>query len=124
MNPWGQYIQKTHAHSYSSGNLSCEIETDLWARGILIRSKELSEKVQSLDSKAIKLALGIKLHSSTLGSCRQTGILPLDEIRKLAAVKYVIKGSSVAYHTNTEVKLRSDKYFSKRANKNYSLVHC
>ena len=72
---------------------------------------------QSLDSKAIKLALGIPVHATTLGAYREAGILPLDEIRKLAAAKYIIRGSSVVNHTNTEVEMTGpDKHFSKRAN--------
>ena len=57
-----------------------------------------------------------------MGSCRQAGILPLDEIGKLAAAKYIIRNLTIANLTNTEVELRSDKHFSKRANKNLSLL--
>ena len=45
------------------------------------------KKLQGLDSKAIKLALGIPESSNTLGAYRKAGILPLDEIRKLTAAK-------------------------------------
>ena len=80
--------------------------------------KSYLKKVQSLDSKAIKLALGIKLHSSTFGACREAGILPPDEIQKLAAAKYIISGSSSADHTYTEVELRFGQHFSKWVLKN------
>ena len=118
MNPWGQYIKKPLIHLAIS---LVRLKLTYGQEVFLSAPKSYLKKVQSLDSKAIKLALGIKLHSSTFGACREAGILPFDEIRKLAAVKYVIRG---ACHTNTEVNLRSDKYFSKRANKNHSLVHC
>ena len=57
-------------------------------------------KLQSLDSKAIKLAFEIPVHA---------GILQPDEIHKLAAAKYIIRNSTVANHTNTEAEMRSDK---------------
>ena len=44
----------------------------------------------------IKLALGIPVHVTTLGACREAGIHPLNEIWKLAAAKYVIRNSTVA----------------------------
>ena len=58
----------------------------------------------SLDSKAIKHALGIP---ALLGTHREEGILPAD--------KYIIRTSTVANHTN-KVQLRSQKHFSKRGN--------
>ena len=92
--------------------------------------KSYLKKLQSLDSKSIKLALGIPVHTTTLGACGEAGILPPDEIRKLAAAKYIIRGSFVADHTNTEVELRFGQHFSKRVLKNlsqrlknYSRVH-
>ena len=36
---------------------------------------------------------------------REAGILPLDEVWKLAEAKYIIRGSSVANNTNTEAEL-------------------
>ena len=44
--------------------LPCKIETDLWTRDLL-RSEE--KKLHSLDSKAIKLALGIPVHATNWG---------------------------------------------------------
>ena len=65
-------------------------------------------KLQSLDSKAIELALEIPVNANTLGAHREAGILPPDEIHKLAAAKYIIRNSTVANHTNTEAEMRSD----------------
>ena len=75
--------------------------------------------MQSLDSEAIKLALGIPVLTKTRGASREAGILRPDEIRKLAA-KHIIRNSTVANRTNADVELRSGKQFSKRANKNLS----
>ena len=71
------------------------------------------KKLQSLDSKAIKLALGIPVHATTLGTYRKAGILPLDETPKLvaAAAKYIITVCPVVKHTNAEVELRSEIFF-------------
>ena len=69
------------------------------------------KKLQSLDSKAIKLALEIPVHATTLGTCREADIIPLDETSKsTAAAKYVIRGCSVIKHTNAEVELRSENF--------------
>ena len=68
------------------------------------------KKLQSLDSKAIKLALEIPVHATTLGTYREETI-PLDETSKsAAAAKYVIRGCSVIKHTNAEVELRSENF--------------
>ena len=91
-NHWGQDIKTLN----SSGYLSCKIETDLWARSLHLCSEELSKETTNLDSKAVKLALGIPVHVTTLGACREAGIHPLNEIWKLAAAKYVIRNSTVA----------------------------
>ena len=53
---------------------------------------------------------------------REAGILPLVEIWKLAAAKHIIKDSSVANHTHTEVEVTSDIRFPKRADKKCSLL--
>ena len=77
--------------------------------------------MQSLDSKAVKLALDILVLANIWGASREAGVLPPDEIRKLAA-KYIIRNSTVANRTNADVELRSGKQFSKRANKNLGLL--
>ena len=53
--------------------------------------KCLLNKLQSIDSKALKIALGIPLHASTRKTYQTAGILPLDEQRKFACAKYFIK---------------------------------
>ena len=44
------------------------------------------------------------------------------KIRKLAAAKYIIRGSFVENHIETEAELTSDEYFPKRANNGLSLL--
>ena len=53
--------------------------------------------------------------------CPQT-TFPRDELRKLAAANYILRGSSFANHTNTKVEVRSDTHFLKRAHKNLNLL--
>jgi hypothetical protein len=75
-------------------------------------------KLQSIDSKAIKLALGVPIHTSTIGAYTLAGVLPLDRIRQLAAASYIVRsqGSSVSLNsTNEEVHVRSDIDFPKKA---------
>ena len=61
-----------------------------------------------------KLALEIPVHAAIFGVYWETGILPFGEIRKLVAAKYIIRNSTVANLTNTEVELRSDQHFPKK----------
>jgi ribonuclease HI len=73
-------------------------------------------KLQSLDSKAFKLALGIPIHSPTLGAYSLAGVLPLDKVRKLAAASYIVRcQGSPKNSTDPETHIRSDLEFSKRS---------
>ena len=58
--------------------------------------------------KAIKFALGIPVQATTFGAYTEAGILVLEEIQKLTAAKYIIRGPSVANHANAEAELGSD----------------
>jgi len=75
-------------------------------RGLFLATKSYLKKLQSIDSKAIKLALGIPWGiQSGMASFHLMKLIQI-----LAAAKFIIKGSSVANHTNNEVELRSDKH--------------
>ena len=50
----------------------------------------LLKKLQSIDSKAIKLAIGVPVHTNTNKSYAEAGMISLSEQRKLAVSKYVI----------------------------------
>lgn len=77
--------------------------------------KYLLKKLQSIDCKAYKLALGVPIHTSNLAVYKLTGSLPLDEYRELATSKFLIKGSMSNNFIQEELKLRSDINFPKRA---------
>ena len=64
------------------------------------------------------LALGIPVHATILGVYWEAGILPLGEIRKLVAAKYIIRNSPLQIS-----QIIPPKKIQKRANKNSSLVH-
>ena len=51
--------------------------------------------MQSIDSKAIKLAIGVPVHTNTNKSYAEAGMISLSEQRKLAVSKYVIGSLAV-----------------------------
>ena len=55
----------------------------------------LLKKLQSIDSKAIKLAIGVPVHTNTSKSYTEAGMISLSEQRKLAISKYVIRSLAV-----------------------------
>lgn len=73
------------------------------------------QRLQSLDSKPIKLVLKVPIHTQTLKAYNLAGIMPLNEWRKLACAKYIIRASATSNSTVNELFFRSDLSFSKRA---------
>jgi len=69
-------------------NFFSEIEIDLWSGGIFFAPNTLLKKLQSIDSKAIKLAIGVPVHTNTSKSYAEAGMISLFEQRKLAISKY------------------------------------
>ena len=55
----------------------------------------LLKKLQSIDSKAIKLAFGVPVHTNTSKSYTEAGMVSLSEQCKLAISKYVIRSLAV-----------------------------
>lgn len=78
-------------------------------------SKTLLNKLQSLDSKAIKFAIGVPIHTSSTKTYRETGILSLTENRLLATSRYVVRSLSVQNSTSSEIFIDSINDFPKRA---------
>ena len=77
--------------------------------------KHLLQKLQSVDCKAYKIALGLPFHTSCLRTYNEIGILPLDEIRQLASAKYIIRTKTINHNMETELNIMSNKDFPKRA---------
>ena len=109
--PWGQ-DNRTLIHLSTSlvrSKLSYAQEAFFSAPKYLLR------KLQSVDCKAYKIALGVPCHASCLGTYGEVEKLPLEEYRKLACAKYVVKSSTNDNFSAQEVRVRSDITFPKRA---------
>ena len=69
----------------------------------------LLKKLQSIDSKAIKLAIGVLVHTNTSKSYAEAGKISLSEQRKLAISKYVIRSLAVINLVTEEIFIDSNK---------------
>ena len=76
-------------------NFFSEIEIDLWSGGIFPAPNTLLMKLKNIDSKAVKLAIGVPVHTHTSKSYAEAGMISLSEQRKLAISKYVIRSLAV-----------------------------
>ena len=83
--------------------------------------KYLLKKLQSIDSKAIKLALGVPYHAKTTSSYHQANVISLEDQRQMAVSKYVIRSLSVENNNKEEIMLDSDVEFPKMS-KNVSYL--
>ena len=76
----------------------------------------LLKKLQSIDSKAIKLAIGVPVHTNTSKSYAEAGMISFSEQRKLAIWKYVIRSLAVINSvTDFILFLDSNKVYPKSA---------
>ena len=92
-----------YKYSYPPCYFTCQIQTHVWTV-YFSASKCFLKQLQRVDSKSVKLALGIPVHVSTFSSYREAGIVPLDEFRKLALATYFVRASSsVENFTNEEL---------------------
>ena len=91
-------------YSYPSCYFTCQIQTHVWTGSLLFCFKMSSKnKLQNIDIKSVKLALWIPVHASTVSYCREAGIVPLEEFRKLALAKYFVRASSVENFTKEDL---------------------
>ena len=75
----------------------------------------LLKKLQSIDSKAIKLAIGVPVHTNTSKSYAEAGVISLSERRKLAISKYVIRRLAVINSVTEDIFIDSDNDYPKSA---------
>ena len=75
----------------------------------------LLKKLQSLDSKAIKIALGVPAHANIDNTYKEAHLLSLSDQRKLAVSKYVIRSLSVPNSVKDEMLMSQDTDYPKRA---------
>ena len=71
--------------------------------------------MQSIDSKAVKLAIGVPVHTNTIKSYEEAGMISLSEQRKLAVLQFVIRSLAVINPVTEEFFLDSNKYYPQRA---------
>jgi len=75
----------------------------------------LLKKMQSTDSKAVKLAVGVPTRTNTNKSYAEAGMISLSEQRKLAISKYVIRSLAVINSVTEDFFIDSNKDYPKRA---------
>ena len=78
-------------------------------------SKSYLQRVQSIDSKAIKIALGVPIHTNTIKCYHAANILPIHDQRKLAASKYVIRSLSVINSVKDDIFIDSEIDYPRRS---------
>ena len=64
--------------------------------------------MQSIDSKAVKIALGVPIHTNTIKCYKEAKILPIHVQRKLAAAKYVVRSLSVINFVKDDIFVDSE----------------
>ena len=77
--------------------------------------------MQSIDSKAAKLAIGVPVHTNTIKSYEEAGMISLSEQHKLAVLQFVIRSLAVINSATEEFFLDSNKYYPQRAQKIQSI---
>ena len=134
---WNYHIEYLNTKARKSLNLLKVISKQVWAHDVavlkhlalsLVRSrliygqeaffsapKSLLQKMTRLDCKAFRIALGVPFHASSMGTYNEIGILPLDNYRQLAVAKYLLRCSKQETNVDTEISVRSDVNFPKRA---------
>ena len=80
-------------------------------------SRTYLKKLESIDSRAVKLALGVPVHSSTLRAYKLAGWLPLSDLRMISAANYITRSRLVDNSNSEEVVIRSDLDFPLRSRK-------
>ena len=78
-------------------------------------SKSLLKRIESLDTRALKIALGVPIHTSNKKVYNATNILPLDDFRKQSCAKYIARANKSDSFNLTELSLKSDMHYPKRA---------
>ena len=77
--------------------------------------KYLLNKLQSLDSKTIKMVLSLPICTNTLKCYTELNILSLDDQRKLAVSNYVLRCKQVDNSVDEEIHVDSNKNYPKRS---------
>ena len=73
------------------------------------------KKLQSIDCKAFKLALGVPFHANNIGSYKEIDVLPLDLHRKAKAAIFIMKSKAINNFCVKEANLNVNTDFAKRS---------
>ena len=76
--------------------------------------KTLLKKLESLDSRALKTAIGLPIHTNTSKCYKELNILSLSEQRELFTTNYVVRSLSVENSVKEEIHLDSKIHFPKQ----------
>ena len=93
-------------------HLSISIVRSKWIYGQEVyfsAPNTLLKKLQSIDSKAVKLAIGVQVHTNTNKSYAEAGMISLSEKRKLPVSKYVIRSLAVINSVTEDIFIESNK---------------
>jgi ribonuclease HI len=82
-------------------------------------AKSLLAKLQSIDSRSIKIGLGVPIHSNTIKVYKEAGILSLSEFRKLSVAKYIVRGLSTPNSAEDGILLNAENYPKRAKNITY-----
>ena len=104
--PWGQ-DSKTLIHL---ANALVRSRLTYGQETFFAAPKYLLGKIQSIDSRAFKLALGISVSSNTLRAYNEVGILPLNKYRVSALSKYIIRYLSITNNEKEHIFFTSQQY--------------
>lgn len=128
---WSQHINSLLKKANKAMNLIKVVRREAWGQNpktllhlcqALVRSRlqhgqecfhgapaSLLKKLTSLDSRAIKLSLGLPVHCETEAAYAEAEVLPLDEQRQLSVAKFLPRSFTVD-NSSTEVIARDASY--------------
>ena len=72
------------------------------------------QKLQSIDCKAFKIALGVPFHTNNLGTYHEIDVLPLDYCRKKSALNFIMKSKVYKNFCFEETRIRAEMNYTKR----------
>ena len=95
-----------YIHSLPDCKLSCCISYE---------KKTLLNKLQSIDSRGIKIALGIPISTSTQKCYNEISVLSLNEQRQLATTNYILRSQQIENSVSEDLFIDSDTVYPKQS---------
>ena len=104
---WRLHIENLITKARKRLNLLDIVSSQPWCKD--------TKTLQSIDSKAVKLAIGVPVHTNTIKTYTEAGMISLSEQHKLAVSEYVIRSLSVTNSVTEEIFIDSNRDYSKRS---------